>query len=449
MDIDLFFFIKFIVAVSSVILLSDLFERINPKIASILSGYPVGVALTLFFFGLENGEDFASRSALFSIVGIIPFLAFIGLYYLTTKIFTKLVLITSTIVATLGFLIISYGLQQIDFRLMSSAVVALAAIAILMIPFNRIRKIQTGANVRVTFKSILVKALFAGSIITAVTAIAGLVGPEWAGLLSAFPATTLPLILMVHHKYSALHLNALLKYIPVGSISIVLYLVAVYHFYPKAGIYLGTMIAYAIATVPILMLFYIENNNTIIKLREVLRMADKSTIHFVITGGTIDFHYERRFDTVVPNKVSAIPDFIRTLDYVNAKFTELFIKDSRRLSSADFNKILNTVENSPYNKIVVTTGTFKIDALFKHLEENLKDEGKVIILTGSTTPISGFSPSEGLFNLGHAVACVQTLEKGIYISFNGEIFSKSDVDRLVKEGGLAAIFQIGIQSPLI
>jgi hypothetical protein len=443
------FFIKFVVAVSSVVALSELFERINPKVAGVLSGYPVGVALSLFFFGLQNGTEFASRSALFSIVGIVTFLSFIGIYYLATRIFTRLVVTTSTVLATLGFLLISYLLQQIKFELVSSLVVAVAAIAILALPFNRIRVMQTGISVKVTFRSILIKAFVAGSIITGVTTIASKVGPEWAGLLASFPATTLPLMLMVHRKYSTMHLNALLKYIPLGSVSIVCYVVAVYYFYPKTGIYWGTVVAYIIATVPILVLFYIENSNFIRKLRQIFHMTNKSTIHFIITGGTIDFHYERRYDTVVPNKESVIPEFIRTLDYVDSEFTELFIKDSRKLSEGDFRKILKTIENSPYDKIVVTTGTYTIDKLSKYIDEHINNNMKTVIVTGSTTPIAGFTPSEGLFNLGHAVACAQNLGAGVYISFNGEVFSKEDIDRLVREGGLAAIFQIGINSPVI
>ena len=340
-------------------------------------------------------------------------------------------------------------LQQIDFKLLSSIVVAMTSILILMALFSRVRIVQTGAGVKITFKSIVIKAVVAGSIITGVTAIAAIVGPEWAGLLASFPATTLPLMLMVHRKYSTLHLYALLKYIPVGSISIVCYLVAIYYFYPTVGIYWGTLVAYAIATIPILLLFYIESNNIIKKLSEALGMADKSTIHFVITGGTIDFHYERRYDTVIPNKQSAIPEFIKTLDYVNAEFTELFIKDSRQLNHSDFKKVLQCIKKSPYSKIVVTTGTYKIDQLAKFVDENIGLENKTVIITGSTTPIAGFTPSEGLFNLGHAVAYAQSISSGVYISFNGELFSKEDINRLAKEGGLAAIFQVGINSPVV
>lgn len=440
--IDFLFLIKFVIAVGTVIVLSDLFERVNPRIAGILSGYPVGVALSLFFFGLENGEDFASRSAIFNIVGIVPFLSFIWIYFLASRKFTRLAFLISTALATFGFLFISFVLQQIQFTYMTSVIFASIFIIVCSVFFSKIRKMQTGINAKVTLKSIFIKAIIAGSIITGVTTIAGLVGPVWAGLLASFPATTLPLVLMVHRNYSTMHLHAFLKYIPIGSFSIMAYVSAVYYFYPRVGIYFGTVIAYGVATVIILLYYFIENTSIIKKLRETFNMADQSIIHFIITGGTIDFHYERRYDTIVPNKKSIIPEFINTLDFVNAEYTELFIKDSRTLSDTDNNKIVTTIEKSPYSKIIVTTGTFKIDKLAKTIGENIKNNTKTIVLTGSTTPISGFTPSEGLFNLGHAVACAQSFDKGIYISFNGEVFKKEDIDRLIREGGLAAIFQI-------
>lgn len=336
--IDPIFIIKFLVAVGSVLLISDLFERINPKIAGLLSGYPVGVALALFFFGLENGAEFASQSALFNIVGIVTFLSFIGIYYLATKVFNKHVVAFSTIAATIGFFVIAYFLQQFKFSIAVSLVIAITAILFFMFLFSRIREVQTGVTVKVTFKSIVLKSVVAGSIITGVTSIAGLVGPEWAGLLASFPSTTLPLMLMVHSKYTTLHLNALLKYIPVGSFSIVAYVLAVYYFYPAIGIYWGTLVAYLIATVPIGILYYVQSNEIIKKLRGFFGMADKSTIHFIMTGGTIDYHYDSRMDTVVPNKTSIIPEFISSLEFVNSEFTELFIKDSRSLSNSDYKK---------------------------------------------------------------------------------------------------------------
>lgn len=46
-------------------------------------------------------------------------------------------------------------------------------------------------------------------------------------------------------------------------------------------------------------------------------MAGKNfTIHFIITGGTIDSHYDGSKDTAAPNKESIIPFFIKSLKFI-------------------------------------------------------------------------------------------------------------------------------------
>ncbi|MDP1760168.1 MAG: asparaginase domain-containing protein, partial [Candidatus Woesebacteria bacterium] len=87
-------------------------------------------------------------------------------------------------------------------------------------------------------------------------------------------------------------------------------------------------------------------------------MGEKTfTIHFVITGGTIDSHYDGSKDTAVPNKESVIPSFIESLKlYHDAEFTTVCMKDSRDLKREDLENVLKTIEESPHNKILVTYG---------------------------------------------------------------------------------------------
>jgi L-asparaginase len=47
--------------------------------------------------------------------------------------------------------------------------------------------------------------------------------------------------------------------------------------------------------------------------------------------------------------------------------------------------------------------------------------GKTIVLTGAMVPYQ-FGSSDGLFNLGTALAFVQTLDPGVYVAINGRCF---------------------------
>jgi len=51
---------------------------------------------------------------------------------------------------------------------------------------------------------------------------------------------------------------------------------------------------------------------------------------------------------------------------------------------------------------------------------------KTIVLTGAMIPYK-FGSSDGLFNLGSALAFVQSLPKGVYVAMNGKFFNWDNV----------------------
>ncbi|MBU1032110.1 asparaginase [Patescibacteria group bacterium] len=164
-------------------------------------------------------------------------------------------------------------------------------------------------------------------------------------------------------------------------------------------------------------------------------------VHFLITGGTIDSYYDGTKDTVVPNEHSVIPEFINSLRlYEKCSFTEICMKDSRAIDQNDRNKLLKIIEESPDQKIIITHGTYTMPDTARFLKANLKRNDQVIILTGSFIPIKGFSPSDGPFNLGYAVAQLDKLQPGIYVCMNGKTFNPEEVIKLMSEGTFTSIF---------
>jgi L-asparaginase len=58
---------------------------------------------------------------------------------------------------------------------------------------------------------------------------------------------------------------------------------------------------------------------------------------------------------------------------------------------------------------------------------------KTIVLTGAMIPIK-FGSSDGFFNLGSALAFVQTLPQGVYVAMNGRYFKADNVIKNKKTG---------------
>lgn len=170
-------------------------------------------------------------------------------------------------------------------------------------------------------------------------------------------------------------------------------------------------------------------------------MTNDKTIHFLITGGTIDSYYDGTQDTVVPNEHSVIPEFIKSLKlYDETVFTEVCMKDSRGLIEPDRKEILKILEEIPSQKIIITHGTYTLPDTARYIKANLKRNDQTIILTTSMIPIKGFSPSDGTFNLGYALAQVLTLPIGIYVAINGRIFDPDEVIKIISEGRFVSIF---------
>ena len=167
----------------------------------------------------------------------------------------------------------------------------------------------------------------------------------------------------------------------------------------------------------------------------------KDTIHFLMTGGTIDSYYEGTKDTVVPNNKSVIPTYIKSLKLdKSTDFTEICMKDSRNLNQKDLQTILKTVEGSKNNKIIITHGTYTMPDTARYIKANLKRKNQTIILTGSLIPIKGFSPTDASFNLGYSLAKVEELRPGVYVCINGNVFDPEEVSKLVSEGRFISIF---------
>ena len=165
------------------------------------------------------------------------------------------------------------------------------------------------------------------------------------------------------------------------------------------------------------------------------------TIHFIMTWWTIDSYYESTKDTAIPNEHSIIPRFINSLHLENSvEFTEICMKDSRQMTKDDLKNVLHCIEESKNKYFIVTHGTYTMPDSARYLEANLRNKGKVIILTGSMLPMAEFTMSDGWFNLGYAIWQIKAgLPNGIYVCMNWSTFSSIEVIKVVSEWRFSSI----------
>jgi hypothetical protein len=250
--LDIILLLKIIVSVFAVVTLSLIAEHVSPKVAGILSGYPLGAAITLFFYGLEISPEFASQSVAYTLIGLVATQSFVFFYFRCSQYFKRFTILFSSVVSFAGYFLVAWLLHFIRLNLFFSLIMTVASLFLFIALFKEIRNVRIENRIKLTLKVLLVRAALSASIILVITGIAKLVGLRWAGLLSAFPITLFPLILIVHFTYDIKHVHTIIKNFPIGLGSIIIYSLSLSAAYPAIGIYSGTAVSFAAATIYLL-----------------------------------------------------------------------------------------------------------------------------------------------------------------------------------------------------
>jgi L-asparaginase len=146
-------------------------------------------------------------------------------------------------------------------------------------------------------------------------------------------------------------------------------------------------------------------------------------IRFITTGGTIDkiyFDALSQFEVGESQVKHILTEGLVDFDY---EIVPLLQKDSIEMTDADRSKLRDYIANDDASHYVVTHGTDTMPATAEALAGL---NGKTIILTGALTP-ARFKATDAIFNVGMAVAAVQTAAPGVYIAMSGQVFPAGKV----------------------
>ena len=146
-------------------------------------------------------------------------------------------------------------------------------------------------------------------------------------------------------------------------------------------------------------------------------------IKIYAVGGTIDkvyFDRKSEFEVGEPK----VGEILKEAN-VNFKYeiSSILHKDSLDMTDEDRKLVFDAVKYDEHRYIVLTHGT---DTMIQTAKKLKTIPDKVIVLTGAMQP-ARFKSSDAAFNIGCAVAAVQTLQPGVYIAINGRIFDPEKV----------------------
>jgi len=149
-------------------------------------------------------------------------------------------------------------------------------------------------------------------------------------------------------------------------------------------------------------------------------------VRIFVTGGTFDKEYNELAGKLFFKDTHVTEMLKLGRCKLNVDIRTLMMVDSSTMADSDREIILQNVMKAKEDRILITHGTDTMVATAKVLAKGVK--GKTVVLTGAMVPYT-FGSSDGLFNLGAALAFVQTLPHGIYISMNGRCFTWDNVKK--------------------
>lgn len=245
--------VKILVTVVVILSLAAVAEFASSRLAGVLAGYPIGTAIVLYFYGLEQGLDFAATSATYNLIGMVPTLVFACCYLAVLRKRPGCTPLIPSVMALGGYL--ASGLFLGQFRFDQGLALGIIIVALLLAGRLARSKGVTPPVPRLPYTVGLIsfRAIMAASLVVLITALAGWVGPRWAGLLSAFPLALYPLLLMIHLQYGSSQASTILSHFPSGLWSVLSYSLTVAHAYPAYGLFRGTLCGFAVATICLLL----------------------------------------------------------------------------------------------------------------------------------------------------------------------------------------------------
>jgi L-asparaginase len=159
-------------------------------------------------------------------------------------------------------------------------------------------------------------------------------------------------------------------------------------------------------------------------------------IQIFVTGGTFDKEYNE-LNGALFFKDTHLPEMLeKGRSRLAVSIDTLLMKDSLDFNEVDRQLISFACASASVDRILITHGTDTMVQTAQYLAaQNL---AKIIVLTGAMIPYK-FGSSDGMFNLGSALAFLQILEPGVYISMNGKVFGANNVRKNLEKGEFETI----------
>jgi L-asparaginase len=154
-------------------------------------------------------------------------------------------------------------------------------------------------------------------------------------------------------------------------------------------------------------------------------------IRVFVTGGTFDKEYDEISGKLFFKDTHLAEMLSLGRSKLDLAVETLMMIDSLEMNDAMRQDILSHCLAAKEDQLVITHGTDTMEQTARILGPKITS--KTVVLTGAMIPYK-FGSSDGLFNLGAALAFVQSLPQGVYVAMNGKVFPWDNVTKDRKSG---------------
>ena len=154
-------------------------------------------------------------------------------------------------------------------------------------------------------------------------------------------------------------------------------------------------------------------------------IKNPDVITILATGGTIDKFYSVA-GTLDIGKPAAHDVLSRVLTDIRFDIRALIGKDSLDMTDEDRAELVAALDAVEHDQVLITHGTDTMSESARYIAEHAELGSKVVVLTGAMKR-AVMARSDAGFNLGAAIAALNLLEPGVYISMSGRIFPAESV----------------------
>jgi L-asparaginase len=159
-------------------------------------------------------------------------------------------------------------------------------------------------------------------------------------------------------------------------------------------------------------------------------------VRILVTGGTFDKEYNELTGQLYFLNTH-VPEMLRRgRCRVDVAIETVMMMDSLDMDDAHRSLVVERCVMAAESRLVVTHGTDTMVETAAALARAAA--GKTIVMTGAMVPYA-FGSSDGLFNLGSALAFAQVLPAGVYVAMNGQVFPWDRVRKNRDTGTFEAI----------